>query len=182
MDPHHDTSTRPGWGRTGLHPLLGMAQQVQGLMGQPAQRARRGDVRAAILRLLTEEPMHGYQIIREIEDRSGGTWKPSAGSVYPTLQLLADEGLVAAEEQNGRKTYSLTEAGRATADEADAPAPWEGNGNRESGRHVVLAKAGMDLAGAAAQVARTGSSAQADQAVEVLEDARRKLYAILAEG
>ena len=145
-------------------------------------RMARGDVRAAVLSLLAEEPMHGYQIIREIEDRSGGTWKPSAGSVYPTLQLLADEGLVAAEEQNGRKTYSLTEAGRATADEADAPAPWEGNGNRESGRHVVLAKAGMDLAGAAAQVARTGSSAQADQAVEVLEDARRKLYAILAEG
>ncbi|MGO2050548.1 MAG: PadR family transcriptional regulator [Microbacterium sp.] len=147
-----------------------------------SSRMARGDVRAAVLSLLAEEPMHGYQIIREIEDRSGGTWKPSAGSVYPTLQLLADEGLVAAEEQNGRKTYSLTEAGRATADEADAPAPWEGNGNRESGRHVVLAKAGMDLAGAAAQVARTGSSAQADQAVEVLEDARRKLYAILAEG
>ncbi|MGO1801288.1 MAG: PadR family transcriptional regulator [Microbacteriaceae bacterium] len=145
-------------------------------------RMARGDVRAAVLSLLAEEPMHGYQIIREIEDRSGGTWKPSAGSVYPTLQLLADEGLVAAEEQNGRKTYSLTEAGRATADEADAPAPWEGAGSRESGRHVALGKAGMDLAGAAAQVARTGSSAQADQAVEVLEDARRKLYAILAEG
>lgn len=145
-------------------------------------RMARGDVRAAVLSLLAEEPMHGYQIIREIEERSGGSWKPSAGSVYPTLQLLADEGLVAAEEQNGRKTYSLTDAGRAAADEADAPAPWEGSGNREGGRHVALAKAGMDLAGAAAQVARTGSSEQADRAVEVLEDARRKLYAILAEG
>lgn len=145
-------------------------------------RMARGDVRAAVLSLLAEEPMHGYQIIREIEERSGGSWKPSAGSVYPTLQLLADEGLVAAEEQNGRKTYSLTEAGRAAVDEADAPAPWEGSGGRDGGRHVVLAKAGMDLAGAAAQVARTGTSEQADRAVEVLEDARRKLYAILAEG
>ena len=102
-------------------------------------RMARGDVRAAVLSLLAEEPMHGYQIIREIEDRSGGTWKPSAGSVYPTLQLLADEGLVAAEEQNGRKTYSLTEAGRATADEADAPAPWEGNG---TARAVVTSPSG----------------------------------------
>ncbi len=145
-------------------------------------RMARGDVRAAVLSLLAEEPMHGYQIIREIEERSGGSWKPSAGSVYPTLQLLADEGRVAAEEQNGRKTYSLTDAGRAAADETDAPAPWEGNGSRDGGRHVALAKAGMDLAGAAAQVARTGSSEQTDRSVEVLEDARRKLYAILAEG
>lgn len=145
-------------------------------------RMARGDVRAAVLSLLAEEPMHGYQIIREIEERSGGSWKPSAGSVYPTLQLLADEGLVEAEEQNGRKTYSLTEAGRAAADETDAPAPWEGTGSRDGGRHVALAKAGMDLASAAAQVARTASPEQADRAVEVLEDARRKLYAILAEG
>src|ERR1700712_3893564 len=74
-------------------------------------RMGRGDVRAAVLSLLAEKPMHGYQIIREIEERSGGSWKPSAGSVYPTLQLLSDEGLITAEESNGRKTYSLTEAG-----------------------------------------------------------------------
>lgn len=144
-------------------------------------RMARGDVRAAVLSLLAEEPKHGYQIIREIEERSGGAWKPSAGSVYPTLQLLADEGLVDSEEQNGRKTYALTDAGRAVADEADAPAPWEATGQREGGRHAALAKAGMDLAGAAAQVARTGSAEQAGRAVDVLEDARRRLYAILAE-
>ncbi|WP_417512359.1 PadR family transcriptional regulator [Microbacterium sp.] len=147
-------------------------------------RMARGDVRAAVLSLLAEEPMHGYQIIREIEDRSGGSWKPSAGSVYPTLQLLADEGLVSAEEQNGRKTYSLTEAGRAVADdEADAPAPWKSSGRTGEGvhRHTALAKAGVDLAGAAAQLGRTGSSEQIDAAVEVLDDARRKLYAILAQ-
>jgi len=75
-------------------------------------RAGKGEVRAAVLALLAERPMHGYQIIREIEERSGGSWKPSAGSVYPTLQLLADEGVISAEESNGRKIYSLTEAGR----------------------------------------------------------------------
>src|SRR5699024_5639742 len=79
--------------------------------GHPGgRRANRGDVRAAVIHLLAEEPMHGYQIIREIEQRSDGAWKPSAGSVYPSLQLLADEGLLTVEEDAGRKTYSLTEA------------------------------------------------------------------------
>jgi len=159
-------------------------EQLRKTFDRPSGSTRmaRGDVRAAVLSLLAEEPMHGYQIIREIEERSNGSWKPSAGSVYPTLQLLADEGLVSADEQNGRKTYSLTEAGKAVTEEADAPAPWESSGAaREGSKHAALAKAGVDLAGAAAQVARTGSSAQADKAVEVLEDARRKLYAILAQ-
>ncbi len=145
-------------------------------------RMGRGDVRAAVLALLSEQPMHGYQIIHEIEDRSGGTWKPSAGSVYPTLQLLSDEGLITAEEANGRKTYSLTEAGRAEADEtADKPAPWEGSGARDGGRMTALPKAGAELAQVVAQVARTGDAAQVQQAVEVLAEARRRLYGILAQ-
>lgn len=146
-----------------------------------APRMARGDVRAAVLALLAEEPMHGYQIIHEIEERSGGAWKPSAGSVYPTLQLLADEGLISAEEQGGRKTYSLTEAGREVAAEAaEKPAPWEGPGARAGAQFGALPKAGMDLAGAAAQVARTGTPEQVQQAVDVLDEARRKLYTILA--
>lgn len=145
-------------------------------------RMGRGDVRAAVLALLAEQPMHGYQIIREIEERSGGAWKPSAGSVYPTLQLLSDEGLIAAEESNGRKTYSLTEAGRAEAEAAgDKQAPWESSGLRDSGRVTALPKAGMELAQVAAQVARTGTSEQVVKAVDVLDDARRKLYGILAQ-
>lgn len=143
----------------------------------------RGDVRAAVLALLAEEPMHGYQIIHEIEERSGGAWRPSAGSVYPTLQLLADEGLIAAEEKNGRKTYSLTDVGReAVADAADTPAPWETSGARHAGRVTALPKAGMELAGAAAQVAQTGTPEQVEQAVQILDDARRKLYSLLAQG
>ncbi|MFZ8278296.1 PadR family transcriptional regulator, partial [Staphylococcus aureus] len=91
---------------------------------------------SAVLSLLLEEPMHGYQIIREIEERSGGSWKPSPGSVYPTLQLLTDEGLVRAEESGGRKTYSLTEEGRAAAGEetTERTAPWESATARDSGR------------------------------------------------
>ncbi|WP_426185979.1 PadR family transcriptional regulator [Microbacterium sp. TWP3-1-2b2] len=149
--------------------------------GGPSRMAR-GDVRAAVIALLAEEPMHGYQIINEIAERSGGSWKPSAGSVYPTLQLLADEGLITAEEQNGRKTYSLTGAGREEAEiAADKPAPWEAFSSRESGHLTALPKAGMDLAGAAAQVARTGTPEQVKEAVTVLDEARRRLYAILAQ-
>ena len=144
-------------------------------------RMGRGDVRAAVLALLAEKPMHGYQIIHEIEERSGGSWKPSPGSVYPTLQLLADEGFISAEESNGRKTYSLTDAGRQVADAAkEQPAPWEAQGAREGGR-TALPKAGIDLAQAAAQVGRSGNAEQVKQAVAVLEEARRKLYSILAQ-
>ncbi|KQV00873.1 PadR family transcriptional regulator [Microbacterium sp. Root322] len=149
-------------------------------------RMARGDVRTAVLSLLAEKPMHGYQIINEIAERSGGTWKPSAGSVYPTLQLLADEGLIEAEEQNGRKTYSLTEAGRAIADESsETPAPWESSsskdGNRVSARFHALPKAGVDLAAAAAQVGRSGSPEQVQATIEILDEARRRLYSILAQ-
>ena len=149
-------------------------------------RMARGDVRTAVLSLLAEKPMHGYQIINEIAERSGGSWKPSAGSVYPTLQLLADEGLISAEEQNGRKTYSLTEAGRAVADESsETKAPWEPtagkDGHRNDPRFTALPKAGVDLAGAAAAVGRSGSPEQVQAAIDILDDARRKLYSILAQ-
>jgi DNA-binding PadR family transcriptional regulator len=144
-------------------------------------RAGKGEVRAAVLALLAEQPMHGYQIIREIEERSGGTWKPSAGSVYPTLQLLADEGLIlAAEEANGRKIYSLTDAGRAVAG-AETSSPWDSSQSSTGNRHTALPKAGVELAQATAQLNRTGTPEQVQQAVEVLDEARRRIYSILAQ-
>src|SRR3954465_2175874 len=90
-------------------------------------RARRGDVRAAILALLAEEPRNGYQLIQEIEARSGGEWRPSPGAIYPALQQLTDEGLIEGTEGEGRKTFRLTDAGRSYveqhADEVNSP--WE---------------------------------------------------------
>jgi hypothetical protein len=145
-------------------------------------RAGKGEVRAAVLALLAERPMHGYQIIREIEERSGGSWKPSAGSVYPTLQLLADEGVISAEESNGRKIYSLTEAGREEVAGGPGAAPWGAAGPAGGAGSGSLPKAGIELAQAAAQVGRTGSPDQVQQAVTVLEEARRRIYAILAQG
>lgn len=170
------------------NPLAGVWDAMDQLRNSFEQRSSgsrmaRGDVRAAVISLLAEKPMHGYQIISEIGERSNGAWKPSAGSVYPTLQLLADEGLITAEEQNGRKTYSLTDAGIAESEDAAAkPAPWENVGGRPTSHLTALPKAGMELASATAQLARTGTPDQVDEGVAILEDARRKLYAILAEG
>ncbi len=147
----------------------------------PGTRAGRGEVRSAVLALLAERPMHGYQIIHEIEERSGGNWKPSAGSVYPTLQLLADEGLITAEESNGRKIHSLTEAGREAAGGTDRSAPWEATGPASGSDFAALPKAGVELAQVAAQVGRTGSKKQVREAAAVLDEARRRLYSILAQ-
>jgi DNA-binding PadR family transcriptional regulator len=149
---------------------------------RPGTRAGRGEVRSAVLALLAEKPMHGYQIIREIEERSGGSWKPSAGSVYPTLQLLADEGFVSTEESNGRKIYSLTEAGREEVADSNTSVPWEPAGTASGPGFGALPKAGVELAQAAAQVGRTGTPEQVQEAVAVLDEARRRLYSILAQG
>lgn len=146
-------------------------------------RMARGDVRTAILTALTEEPMHGYQIIQAVEARSGGAWKLSPGSVYPTLQLLADEGLVVAEQVAERKVYSLTEAGRAVAAETSgATPPWESRMARDVEGVKALSASGARLASTVAQFAHGTTPAQTAQAVEVLDEARRKLYAILAES
>jgi DNA-binding PadR family transcriptional regulator len=162
----------------------GMWQAVEELRSRfekrAGTRAGKGEVRSAVLALLAERPMHGYQIIREIEERSGGSWKPSAGSVYPTLQLLADEGTISAEESNGRKIYSLTEAGREEVAQDHGATPWDSPGSHAGG-FAALPKAGVELAQAAAQVGRTGSAEQVQQAVAVLDDARRRIYAILAQ-
>ena len=145
-------------------------------------RMGKGDVRAAVLALLAEQPMHGYQIIHEIEERSHGMWKPRPGSVYPTLQMLADEGHITAEESGGKKTYSLTDAGRAeTGGAEDRSAPWEMPGMRDAANATAIPKAGAQLAQAAAQVARSGSPEQVTEAVAVLDEARRRLYSILAQ-
>ncbi len=170
-----------GAGMTGDNMWQAMDQLRSLFEKRTGTRVGKGDVRAAVLALLAEKPMHGYQIIREIEERSGGSWKPSAGSVYPTLQLLTDEGLITVEESNGRKTYALTEAGRDEAAAATASAPWESAGASDGSGFSVLSRAGIDLAQAAAQVGRTGSPEQIKQAATVLDEARRKLYSILAQ-
>jgi DNA-binding PadR family transcriptional regulator len=148
--------------------------------GRGRHRVRRGDVRSAILALLDDRPMHGYEMIQELEERTGGRWTPSAGSIYPTLQLLEDEGLVTAEEVEGRKVYSLTDAGKEAApDRTDEARPWE-RGDEDSPRFEARQEM-FRLMGAAKQVARADDEEQLKNATEILKDARRKLYGLLAE-
>lgn len=149
----------------------------------PAHGTGPHDVRHAVLALLAEEPMHGYRIIHEIEERTQGAWTPNAGAVYPTLQLLADEGLIAAETTDGRKVWALTDAGRAAVARDGVTAPWARSADAHGhDRHdrSALPKAGLSLAQAAAQVQRTGTADQVAEAVTELDAARRRLYAILA--
>ncbi|MFD3997780.1 PadR family transcriptional regulator [Streptomyces sp. NPDC058548] len=144
-------------------------------------RARRGDVRASILALLKDRPMHGYEMIKEIGERSDGAWRPSPGSVYPTLQMLEDEGLITSESEGGKKLFTLTDTGRAEAEEGP-DAPWE-----DAGRGVdweamnEIRQAGFGLMEAFGQVWKAGSAEQRKKAVGVINEARKKLYLILAD-
>ncbi|MFD7281977.1 PadR family transcriptional regulator [Streptomyces sp. NPDC059862] len=149
--------------------------------GGPRGRARRGDVRASILALLKDRPMHGYEMIQEIAERSGGAWKPSPGSVYPTLQLLEDEGLIVSATEGGKKLFSLTESGRAAAEEGPE-APWEAASRGIDWEALgEIRQAGFGLMEAFGQVWKTGSAEQREKAVGVINEARKKLYLILAD-
>jgi DNA-binding PadR family transcriptional regulator len=157
-----------------------------GGFGPRGSRARRGDVRAAILALLTEEPMHGYQVIQEIARRSDGIWRPSAGSVYPALSLLEDEGLVRPDvrpdDEGGRKVFALTDAGRSyVAEHADdLVAPWDavtGGVSESAGQMMDLVR---QVGFAAVQVMRTGDATSVEAARRILDQSRRSLYLVLA--
>jgi DNA-binding PadR family transcriptional regulator len=146
-----------------------------------AGRARRGDVRAAILTLLAEQPMHGYEIIRELGERSHGVWQPSPGSVYPTLQLLEDEGLVRGIEADGKRRYELTDEGRAFVASNPRPsAPWEEVLRGVDPGQVQLFEAMKHVAFATTQVAQVGNGEQRAEAARLLAETRRQLYLLLS--
>jgi DNA-binding PadR family transcriptional regulator len=155
----------------------------RGGRGMRGPRARRGDVRAAALALLSEAPLNGYQIIQEISERSGGVWRPSPGSVYPALQQLEDEGLIRAEAgDGGRRAYQLTDEGRAyaTSHAEELRAPWDVVAGSAGGAAIEMRKLISQVAMAAFQVISAGTDAQAAQARQVLTDTRKALYRILA--
>lgn len=150
-----------------------------------AGRARRGEVRTAIVCLLADGPLNGYQIIQELEQRTQGRWRPSPGAVYPALSQLEDEGVIEAVDSDGRKAFGLTESGRAEADRhADRPKPWEGNDDDETppddGRMAMWGT--LTQVGAAAQaVIAAGDDDHVRAASEILAQTRRSLYRLLAE-
>jgi DNA-binding PadR family transcriptional regulator len=189
---------RGGWGGPGgFGPMGGPGgfgpwgpdpERLRGArFGGRGPRVRRGDVRAAILDLLaenTEQPWNGYQFIQTIAERTDGVWRPSAGSVYPALQQLEDEGLIEAAtgQDDRRRMYTLTEAGRAyTEEHADEiRASWDAVTGSVDDAEYQLRETIRQVIVAAAQVQQAGSAAQAQQANKILGDTRRALYRILA--
>jgi DNA-binding PadR family transcriptional regulator len=152
-----------------------------GPFGGGRGRKRRGDVRIALLLLLAEEPRNGYQLMQTIEERSGGRWRPSPGSVYPTLAQLEDEGLIRATEREGSKLFEITDAGRERAERSSGTAPWEIHDDPIAHSFSELSSLVVQIGKAAWQVAQVGDDRQTAQACDVLAEGRRALYRILAE-
>jgi len=160
----------PGWG---------------GPEGRGHRRGGRGgrpNVRPAILALLLERPMHGYEMIQELDSRTNGIWRPSPGSIYPTLQLLEDEGLIEVTAEGGRKSYRLTDAGRAEAETAAQNPPWAQFTDDTMSQVQDFRDAAVGIMSALKQVGFNGTPEQRDKALEVLNETKRKLYAILADS
>jgi DNA-binding PadR family transcriptional regulator len=157
-----------------------------GHAAEGAPKVRRGDVRSAILDILTTGPVNGYQMIQQIADRTHGAWKPSPGSVYPTIQQLEDEGLVEGSTSEGRRLVQLTETGRAYVAEhrEEMAATW-----RPFDDPVETTEDATDLKpvigqvmAAVWQVITSGTRQQQAEAAEILSETRRRLYTLLAEG
>ena len=133
-----------------------------------------------MLYLLADRPMHGYELMAEITERTGGVWQPSPGSIYPTLSLLEDEGLIAAESEGPRRTFALTEAGRQVAPATDGPAPWAEVVNASDPAVEELWRTLHSVRVAVEQVVEAGGPADRERAQTLLVELRRELYLLLA--
>lgn len=162
-------------GRSGGGPWTGRGAERRG-----PNRVRRGDVQAAVLALLGESDMHGYQIIQELAGRSGGVWRPGAGSIYPTLRMLQEQGFVRSRTDGAKRVFSITDYGRRLAAESGSRVPWQDYATAE-GPRVQLRRASESLLAAVSQVEATGTDAQVDRAAAILGAARRSVYLMLAE-
>jgi DNA-binding PadR family transcriptional regulator len=153
-----------------------------GPRGPRGPRARRGDIRFALLAALGDGPTHGYELIQRLEERTGGRWKPSPGSVYPTLQMLEEAGLVSGAQQDDKRVYTITATGQKALDErmAEGVPPWMNSDGAEG--HGALRMAVGQLAMAAKQVGMAGNAQHIEAATAIVTDARRKLYQLLAEA
>ncbi|WP_347352165.1 PadR family transcriptional regulator [Intrasporangium sp.] len=185
----------PGWGGGHRHGPPPWIRDVIRSFGGPdiapprRPKVRRGDVRSAILAVLADEPMNGYQVIQQIAERSGGAWKPSPGSVYPTIQQLEDEGLIMGIDEGGRRVLRLTDAGRqyVEAHEDELDETWEpfesGRARSERGQPMGsgFERVIGQVIGAVWQVMVSGTEQQRADAAEILAETRRRLYELLAD-
>ena len=185
--PHHTPPRRPEppMGPTPFAaggPWPGALGAMAGFRGgrRGGRRQRRGNVRAAVLALLAERPMHGYEMIQELAQRTNGVWRPSPGSVYPTLQMLDDEGLITSDATSGKKLFTLTESGRAEAAKLGEAKPWAdavGEADEVRELHTALRQLFM----AVEQISQAGTEDQKSRAVDAINEAKRRIYGLLAE-
>jgi len=146
-------------------------------------RSRRGDVRLAILSLLAERPMHGYEMMQELAERTKGIWRPSPGSLYPALQLLEDQGLVQSETADGRRQFTLTEKGRVElTNQPKKSAPWDNMVRGANQDDFALRVALRQVSIAVSQVAEAGTQEQKVRAEQLILELRRQIYLLLAEN
>jgi DNA-binding PadR family transcriptional regulator len=180
FDPHAIPGFGPGFGPPFGGP--GFGGFAGGPRGRRGRRSR-GDIRLAVLALLAEQPRHGYEIIQEVTQRTGGAWRPSPGSVYPTLQQLEDEGLVRTSESEGRRTVALTDEGTRYVEEhrAELDKVWNVAGDEVSESVAKLRTQYGQLHAAVAQIMSAGTDQQRDTASAALAEARKTIYRLLAE-
>ncbi|MFT4245433.1 MAG: PadR family transcriptional regulator [Micrococcaceae bacterium] len=158
-------------------------------------RARRGDISSHILMLLADKPMHGYEIITKLEEQSGGMWRPSPGSVYPTLQLLEEQELVTSEKQGKKKVYSVTEAGEKKIEETkekleklkethkdnkgkDKRFPWDDDRHKKMRKMRKIIKTTME---SMFTIAIHGTDEEFDEARDALKKANKKIKKMAKE-
>ena len=170
----------------GFGPGFGPGGPPRGFPGRGGRRGRRtprGDVRSAVLALVAERPRHGYEIIQEIGERTGGVWRPSPGSIYPTVSQLEDEGLVRTEKVDGRRVIHLTEAGTRHVEEhrAELDAVWDAASRDVDDDASALWEQLTQLHAAAHQVMSAGTPEQITAAGAALAEARKTIYRLLAE-
>jgi DNA-binding PadR family transcriptional regulator len=149
--------------------------------GRGGARAKRGDIRAAVLALLAEKPAHGYEMIKELDERTEGAWRPSPGSIYPTLQLLEDEGLIKGTDDAGKRRFELTDEGREVQDERSGPSPWEEVTAGAPPEELQLWRTAQQLRAAVGQVVYAGTDEQRQRVRDLLDKTKREIYAILSE-
>lgn len=168
-----------GFGRWGIDGPPG----AMGRRGSRGRRTDRGDIRMAVLALIAEQPRHGYEIIQAVEERSGGNWKPSPGSIYPTVAQLEDEGLLDTEKVEGRRMATLTAAGTAYVEEhrTEIDGVWDKAGGSVDEPTQQLRAEVHQLVAAVGQVAGIGGQEQIQATVTVLAEARKTIYRLLAE-
>lgn len=179
--PHHHPEPGPEHGGPGPRGHRHHGPGRPHRRGPGRGRAQRGDVRAAVLLLLAEEPMHGYQLMQAIGERTDGTWRPSPGAIYPTLSQLEDEGLVEVTREHGRKQATITDAGRAWVEENRPEDPFAAATEQNTARPDLRGLL-EEVHSATRQLGRRGSDTQVTAAAEVLTTARRALYLLLADG